>query len=284
MPTHQTNPPLGRDNWKARTRTEGDSKAPSLSIASSTCRKAGARGKHTRNVGMIPGSLKRVLEGKKVTVPKNGHACKNLYPMPATGSAEEGQPLKLKEEQPNGKSHSSSFFSILGVTKTPMEQEKGKKESQAPQPPLHPANWVRRRQGRRAIPSREKDTKVIAHSEPGADSKAPSVSIASSTCRKAGARGKHTRNVGMIPGSLKRVLEGKKVTVPKNGHACKNLYPMPATGSAEEGQPLKLKEEQPNGKSHSSSFFSILGVTKTPMEQEKGKKREPSSPAASPSS
>ena len=49
-PTHQATSPLGIDDWKARTRTEGDSKAPSASIASSTRRKAGARGKHTRNV------------------------------------------------------------------------------------------------------------------------------------------------------------------------------------------------------------------------------------------
>ena len=39
-----------RDEWKASTRTEGDSKAPSASIATSPCRKAGARGKHTGNV------------------------------------------------------------------------------------------------------------------------------------------------------------------------------------------------------------------------------------------
>ena len=44
-----------RDEWKARIRTEGDSKASSASIASSTCRKAGARGKHTRNVLTTPG-------------------------------------------------------------------------------------------------------------------------------------------------------------------------------------------------------------------------------------
>ena len=47
-----------RDEWKARTRTEGNSKAPSTSIASSTCRKAGARGKHIRNVGTTPGSVR----------------------------------------------------------------------------------------------------------------------------------------------------------------------------------------------------------------------------------
>ena len=46
------------DEWKASTGTEGDSKAPSESIATSTCRKAGARGKHTGNVVTTPGSLR----------------------------------------------------------------------------------------------------------------------------------------------------------------------------------------------------------------------------------
>ena len=47
-----------RDEWKASTRTEGDSKVPSASIATSTCRKAGARGKHTGNVITTPGSVR----------------------------------------------------------------------------------------------------------------------------------------------------------------------------------------------------------------------------------
>ena len=46
-----------RDEWKVSTRTEGDSKAPSASIATSTCRKAGARSKHTGNVKTTPGSI-----------------------------------------------------------------------------------------------------------------------------------------------------------------------------------------------------------------------------------
>ena len=61
-PTHQTTSPLGRDNGRARTRTEGDSKAPSVSTASSTCHKAGAQGKHTRNVVNDTGERKRRRE------------------------------------------------------------------------------------------------------------------------------------------------------------------------------------------------------------------------------
>ena len=51
-------PTRKRDEWKARTRTEGDSKAPSASIATSTCLKARARGKHTRNVVTTPDSVR----------------------------------------------------------------------------------------------------------------------------------------------------------------------------------------------------------------------------------
>ena len=47
-----------RDKWKASTRTEGDSKEPSASIATRTCRKAGARDKHTGNVKTTPGSVR----------------------------------------------------------------------------------------------------------------------------------------------------------------------------------------------------------------------------------
>ena len=43
-----------RDEWKASTRTEGDSKVPSTL----TCRKAVARGKHTGNVITTPGSVR----------------------------------------------------------------------------------------------------------------------------------------------------------------------------------------------------------------------------------
>ena len=47
-----------RDEWKASTKTEGDSKEPSASIATRTCRKAGARDKHTGNVKTTPGSVR----------------------------------------------------------------------------------------------------------------------------------------------------------------------------------------------------------------------------------
>ena len=56
-------------------------------------------------------------------------------------------------------------FSILRIA----EKVKKNKGSQAPELPLHLANLVRRRRGRRAIPSRDKDSKVIARSESGAE-------------------------------------------------------------------------------------------------------------------
>ena len=63
-------PTRKRDEWKARTRTEGDSKAPSASIATSTCRKAGARGKHTRDDVTTPGSV-RGEEKRREQAPGN---------------------------------------------------------------------------------------------------------------------------------------------------------------------------------------------------------------------
>ena len=122
-----------RDEWKARTRIEGDSKAPSASIASSTCRKAGARGKHTRNIvttqveGNHPEERTNLLDSAS-------NVCHRYCGGRATP--------QLKEEQPDGKSHSSSPTIDLGVTKTPKENEKGKNGRQAPEPPLQLATRV----------------------------------------------------------------------------------------------------------------------------------------------
>ena len=170
-PTHQTTSPLGRDDWKARTRTEDDSKAPSASTASSTCRKAGARGKYTRNVVTTPGSVRgeeKSLDREQGNRPEERTCLQDSASNATTASAEAGQPLKLKEEQPDGKTYSSSLSSILGVTTTPKEKEKGKREpsSRAASPSSY---LVRKRRGRRAIPSRENDPKVIACSESGAE-------------------------------------------------------------------------------------------------------------------
>ena len=86
--------------------TEGDSKAPSASMAASICRKAGARGKHTRNIVTTPGNARgeeKSLEQDQSTVPKNGWARKTLPPMPATASAEAGQPQSWKRNNPMGR-------------------------------------------------------------------------------------------------------------------------------------------------------------------------------------
>ena len=123
----------GRDEWKARTRIEGDSKAPSASIASSTCRKAGARGKHTRNVVTTLGSVRgeeKSLDRDKKTGPKNGTSLQDSASNARHRYCGGRATSKLKEEQPDGKSHSSSPSIDLGVTKT--QKEKGKSGGQFP--------------------------------------------------------------------------------------------------------------------------------------------------------
>ena len=155
-PTHQTTSPLGRDNWKARTRTEGNSKAPSASIPSSTCRKAGARGKHTRNVVNDTGERKRGREESQKgqgNRPEERTCLQDTAPIArhcqcegrATPQAERGT---TRREVPF-----QLLFQYPQVMTTPKEKEKG---SQAPEPPLHLANLVRRRQGRRVKQSRRK--------------------------------------------------------------------------------------------------------------------------------
>ena len=96
-----------RDEWKAKTRIEGDSKAPSAS----TCRKAGARGKHTRNVVATLGSVRgdeKSLEQVQVNHPEEWtslhDSASNTRHCYCGGRATP----KLKEEQPDQKSHSSS--------------------------------------------------------------------------------------------------------------------------------------------------------------------------------
>ena len=116
-----------RDEGKARTRTEGDSKAPSASIASNTCRKAGARGKHTRNVITTPGSVRG--EGKSLKQAPVNRPEERMSPQDSASIARYRYcgvrvTPKLKEEQPDGKPQSSSLSIILAVTKTPKEKEK----------------------------------------------------------------------------------------------------------------------------------------------------------------
>ena len=133
--TRQTSLPHGREtNGKPGPWIEGDSKAPSASIASSTCRKAGARGKHTRNVVTTPGSVRgeeksmEQAQGnrpeERTSLQDTANACHRYCRGRATP--------KLKEEQPDRKSHSSYPSIDLGVTNTPKEKEKGKAGGKLP--------------------------------------------------------------------------------------------------------------------------------------------------------
>ena len=135
--------PQGRDEWKARTRIEGDSKAPSASRASSTCRKAGT--KHIRSVVTTPGSVigeEKSLEQGQVNRPEE----RSSLPDSASNARHRycgGRATpKLRKEQLDGKSHSSPPSIDLGVTKTPKEKERGKNGRQAPEPPLQLATRI----------------------------------------------------------------------------------------------------------------------------------------------
>ena len=124
-----------RDEWKARTRIEADSKAPSASIASSTCRKAGARGKHTQNVVTTPGSVRgeeKSLEQVQGNRPEERMSLQDSASNARYRYCGSRATPKLKEDQPVGKSHSSSPSIVLGVTKTPKEKDKGKTGGKLP--------------------------------------------------------------------------------------------------------------------------------------------------------
>ena len=131
-----------RDEWKARTRIEGNSKAPFTNIASSTCRKAGARGKHTRNVVTTPGSVRgeeKSLEQVQGNRPEEWTSLQDSASNARYCYCGGRATPKLKEEQPDGKSHSSSPSIDLGVTKTQRKRKREKREasSRAAAPTSH---------------------------------------------------------------------------------------------------------------------------------------------------
>ena len=124
-----------RDEWKARTRIEGESKEPSASIASSTCRKAGAQGKHTRNVTTTSGSVRgeeKSLEQVQGNRPEERISLQDSASNARHRYCRGRATPKPKEEQPGGKFHASSPSIDLGVTKTPKETEKGKTGGKLP--------------------------------------------------------------------------------------------------------------------------------------------------------
>ena len=136
-------PTRKRDEWKASTRTEGDSKVPSASIATSTCRKAGARGKHTENVITTPGSVRG--EEERLEQAPGNRPEERMGPQDSAflvchrQSGGRATPKAEKRKQPDGKNPSSSPSINPGVTTTPKEKERDKWEasSQAATPTSH---------------------------------------------------------------------------------------------------------------------------------------------------
>ena len=120
-------PTRKRNEWKARTRTEGDSKAPSASTATSTCCKAGARGKHTRNVVTTPGSVRG--EEKSLEPGQENRPEERTSPSDSVSNARHRYPIAEKRNNPIGKAHFSTPSIDLGVTKTPRKRKGEKRET-----------------------------------------------------------------------------------------------------------------------------------------------------------
>ena len=132
---HQTTLPQGREmNGKPGPGSRAILRHLPQAIASSTFRKDGVRGKHTWNVVNDTGERKRGRE-------ESSNRCKVNRPEERTSLQDSASNAhyrycggratpKLKEEQPDGKSHSSSPSIDLGVTKTP--KEKGKTGGKLP--------------------------------------------------------------------------------------------------------------------------------------------------------
>ena len=101
-------PTRKRDEWKASTRTEGDSKAPSAITATSTCCKAGARGKHTRNIVTTLGSVRgeeKSLEPAPGNRPKERMGPQDTcLPCPPLPEQRQGNPKAERGNNPMGRS------------------------------------------------------------------------------------------------------------------------------------------------------------------------------------
>ena len=95
----------------------------------------GARGKHTRNAVTTPGSVRgeeKCLEQVQGNCPEQWMSLQDSAANARYRYCWGRATPKLKEEQPDGKSHSSSPSIDLWVTKTPKEKEKGKTGGKLP--------------------------------------------------------------------------------------------------------------------------------------------------------
>ena len=138
--THQTTLPQGREtNGKPGLWIEGDSKAPSANIASSTCRKAGARGKHTRNVVTTPGNI---IEEEKSLEQVQGNRPEERTSLqdPASNARHRycgaGQPQSWKRDNPMGSPIPAPHPLTSEWRRLQRERKREKNGRQAPEPPL----------------------------------------------------------------------------------------------------------------------------------------------------
>ena len=137
--THQTTLPPGRDEWKASTRTEGDSTEPSVSMATRTCRKAGARDKHTGDAETTPCSARGEEErfeqapGKRPEE-RTGLLDSAIQPRHRQSG---GRPpsRNCKRKPPGGENLCRTPTKNHGATTTPKEKGREKNGRQVPKLP-----------------------------------------------------------------------------------------------------------------------------------------------------
>ena len=134
--TYQTTLPPGRDEWKASTRTEGDSTEPSASMATRTCRKAGARDKHTGDAETTLCSARGEEERFEQAPGKRPEERTALLDSAIQSRHRQsgGRPpsRNCKRKPPGGENLCRTLTKNHGATTTPKEKVREKNGRQAP--------------------------------------------------------------------------------------------------------------------------------------------------------
>ena len=94
---------MKRDEWKARTKTEGDSKALSASIASSTCHKAGAHPERRNDIGERKRGREESRIGTSQSSRQTDEPARFCFQCPLSLVQRQGNPIAEKRNNPMGR-------------------------------------------------------------------------------------------------------------------------------------------------------------------------------------